>query len=362
MRAAQSRWERVVGRLPRLGPWLLSAAVAVGLSLLLSNGRDESETRPGPQPGTALRSSADAAAQASASRSARAEHGARDAGADRHDPAGGAGAGTDAELDAEPTYLDGEAEAQSQAAPAPLACLIEPHEVVEIGSPVRGRIDQLRVERGDSVTPGQVLVELESSLERAAVESARIRAEMEGDILARRASARLGERKQDRARRLFANHALSLDVREETETEAELARFELQRARENQELARAELERALAALEQRVVRSPIAGIVVERRMAPGEVVDEQTILRLAQIDPLRVEVVLPAALIGRVQPGMRAAITPELSGDEVHVAQVKLVDRVIDAASGTFEVRLELPNPDGAIPGGLNCQVRFLGE
>ena len=43
-------------------------------------------------------------------------------------------------------------------------------------------------------------------------------------------------------------------------------------------------------------------------------------------------------------------------------APVTIVDRVVDAASGTFGVRLELPNPDRDIPVGLQCQVRFLTE
>ncbi|MFB3111528.1 MAG: efflux RND transporter periplasmic adaptor subunit, partial [Gemmatimonadales bacterium] len=35
---------------------------------------------------------------------------------------------------------------------------------------------------------------------------------------------------------------------------------------------------------------------------------------------------------------------------------------VIDSASGTFGVRLELPNPDHSIPGGVHCQIQFLDE
>jgi multidrug efflux pump subunit AcrA (membrane-fusion protein) len=97
-------------------------------------------------------------------------------------------------------------------------------------------------------------------------------------------------------------------------------------------------------------------------MTVGEVVDDETILRIAQIHPLRVEVVLPAAMYGSIRPGMRAAIEPESPGDRVHVASVTIVDPVIDAASGTFGVRLMLPNPDHKIPGGLHCQVRFLDE
>ena len=79
------------------------------------------------------------------------------------------------------------------------------------------------------------------------------------------------------------------------------------------------------------------------------------------IDPLRVEVILPSAFYGTIAEGQRAAVEPEF-GDTVHIAQVEIVDRVIDAASGTFGVRLELPNPEQAIPGGLHCQVRFLAE
>ena len=40
--------------------------------------------------------------------------------------------------------------------------------------------------------------------------------------------------------------------------------------------------------------------------------------------------------------------------------QVEIVDRVIDAGSGTFGVRLDLPNEAYAIPSGTNCLVRFL--
>jgi len=95
-------------------------------------------------------------------------------------------------------------------------------------------------------------------------------------------------------------------------------------------------------------------------MTPGERVDEEVILRVAQLDPLLVEVTLPSARFGSIQPGTKAAIEPEGPGNDVYVATVSLLDRVIDPASGTFGVRLELPNPDSAIPSGLHCRVRFL--
>jgi hypothetical protein len=49
-------------------------------------------------------------------------------------------------------------------------------------------------------------------------------------------------------------------------------------------------------------------------------------------------------------------------GGTAQRARVVVVDRLIDAASNTFGVRLELPNEDYAIPGGLRCDVRFMPE
>ena len=241
-------------------------------------------------------------------------------------------------------------------------CIIEPSESVDLGSPVTGIIEKIHIERSDAVEAGQTIAVLESGVEKAAVELARARASMQGTIKAREASVALGESRQARVSRLFEQDTLSLDLREQAETEAEIARRELLEARESQRLASLELQQAFALLDRRTIRSPISGVVVERFMAPGEVVvDEKTIVTIAQIDPLRVEVILPSALFGSVRTGMRAAVEPEF-GEQVHVASVRLVDRVIDAASGTFGVRLDLPNPDHAIPGGLHCQVHFLSE
>jgi RND family efflux transporter MFP subunit len=253
---------------------------------------------------------------------------------------------------------DGSSSART--AEAPLDCLIEPHQIVEIGSPVRGLVEKIHVDRSDRVRAGQLLVELESAAERAAVDVARAKATMDGEIELRNATFSLGKQRRQRAQQLYQSQAMSLDEWEDAKTQAEVARLELQRAREARELAALELRQALAALERRMIRTPISGVVVERALSPGERVDEETILRLAQVDPLRVEVILPAARFGTVRRGMKAAVVPEHSNGQVLVASVRVVDQVIDGASGTFGVRLELPNPEGRIAAGLHCEVRFL--
>jgi RND family efflux transporter MFP subunit len=238
-------------------------------------------------------------------------------------------------------------------------CMIQPSQLVDVGSPVIGLIQRIDAQRSDVVRRDQVLFELESAAERAAVELARARAEMDGDEQARAAKLRLGSHKEKRARQLWESDVLSLDLREESETAAALARFELQQAREERRLASLQLVQAEELLRRRTVRSPVDGVVVERLMEPGERVDEEVVLRVARIDPLRVEVTLPAALFGKVRSGMKASVEPELASEQVYVASVATVDRVIDAASGTFDAHLELPNPAHALPSGQHCRVRF---
>jgi RND family efflux transporter MFP subunit len=241
-------------------------------------------------------------------------------------------------------------------------CIIEPSKLIEIGTPVTGVIESLFVDRGDDVERGQIVAQLESRVEKASVLLAHARSQMDGNVESRKASLVLGKQRLNRANELFAREVISPDLRDEVQTEAALARLALQQSREEQQLARLELAKARAVLERRIVRSPISGIVVERMKSPGEVVEEEAILSVAQIDPLRVEVILPAALFGTIQPGTRATIVPEYPGDRVQTAEVTVVDRLIDAASGTFGVRLELPNPEHATAGGLHCQVSFHSE
>jgi hypothetical protein len=82
-------------------------------------------------------------------------------------------------------------------------------------------------------------------------------------------------------------------------------------------------------------------------------------MTIAQIDPLNVEVILPIKYYGQLRIGSTANISPEEPVGGVFVAKVIVIDRVLDAASGTFGVRLQLPNPENKLPAGIRCNVTF---
>ena len=239
-------------------------------------------------------------------------------------------------------------------------CMLLPWEEVEIRSPVIGRIDAIHVARAEAVEAGQLLVELDAPLARAELELARKRAAMRSSVDAMRARHALGVERAERAEQLFSNSAMALEQKQEILAESEIVGFELDEAKDRRALARLQLDLATAEFERRQIRSPIAGVIVDRKMTVGEVVDEETVLEIAQLDPLRVEVVLPAERFGAVRTGMKAVITPEIGSGGSRIATVQVVDKLIDSASGTFGAALRLPNPDFSVPSGLRCEVRFL--
>lgn len=246
------------------------------------------------------------------------------------------------------------------------ACLIEPMQRIELRSPVEARIEAIHVERGAEVRKGQMLVELDAAVERAALEAARYRAVMEGQVQG--ADSRLAAAKDRFARRdeLVKEKFIAAQDRDDSLAELRVAEANVAEARDNQRLAAIEQRRLAELVEQRRLRSPFNGVVTERLQGVGEIAQTgegaRPILRLAQTHPLRVEVVLPVTMFGAVRIGAKARVEtePPLSGR--FAATVSIVDRVFDSASGTFGVRLELPNPKGDIPAGVRCRAWFNGD
>ena len=159
---------------------------------------------------------------------------------------------------------------------------------------------------------------------------------------------------------LYKQKAIPYGEVDKAETDVLLATMELREAKENSEMAKLEKDRAEHILSRRTINSPVNGVVVKTLVDPGETVEGTPVMTIAEVNPLNVEVILPADRFGSVKVGTEASITPIIRGARAKKAKVIIVDRVIDAASNTFGIRLELSNPDYAIPGGIRCDIDFL--
>lgn len=212
-------------------------------------------------------------------------------------------------------------------------CLIEPQMTIKLGSPVQGIVEEIPVRRGEIVVQGQVVARLQSDLEEISLEIARTR-------------YKYLESQFNRLTVVKSKSLTSDEIVDQAKSEMDSARLEVKR----RELL----------LAQRSITSPVDAIVVERLLSPGEYVYEQTpLLNLAKTDELNVEVLLPTAVYGRIEEGMKAVVVPEAPLDNRYVATVSVIDKIMDAASSSFGVQLVLPNPGLEIPAGLRCTLEL---
>lgn len=243
-------------------------------------------------------------------------------------------------------------------------CLIEPAQTIELASPVTGLLEEVHVKRGDRISKDQLIARLEARAEQAAVELARFKSEQAGPVRLAENKVEFSRRKFDRFQKVAEKRLLAIQERDEAEAEYKLAESELQVAQENRQIALMEYRHQGALLGLRTIRSPFDGVVVEQVAFPGEVVEpgsNKTIVKLAQLDPLRVHMILPKEMFGELAVGMEAEVIPEIPATGRYRARVVSIDRLIDAASGTFVAYLEMTNPELATPAGVGCMATFIG-
>lgn len=233
------------------------------------------------------------------------------------------------------------APAPSLSSPAPgtasqtgaLSCLIQPYQVSDLGTTSPGVIQKILVQRGDTVHKGQVVVDLNRSVDEAT-------------LALRQTEAAYLSRVVGRNDDLYKKNLLPAKDYDEMVSKLQQARQQVQ------------LQKTIIA--ERSIKSPFDGVVAELFAGPGDRVNDNKILKLAQIDPLLVKVVLPEARYGKIHAGEMAHVhVSEAIASSDLTASVWRIDKVMDAASGTFTVLLKLDNPGQKIPAGIRCSVGF---
>ncbi len=238
--------------------------------------------------------------------------------------------------------------------------LVRPAHVIDLGVSAEGRLALVHVDRGDRIRQGQVLASLESDAEMATVELAKERSKLTAPVEFAQTQVEYTDRKLKQKEELHRQGIATNDEVDELRTSKRLAELALARAKGELRLAEIDYARSRALLEARTVLSPIDGVVMDRRFSPGALVDiNLPIFKVAQIEPLYCEVLVPSRFLGTIRPGRKAEVILEFPEPRPLQATVTVVDRVADVASGTFGVRLELPNPDHELPAGVPCRVRF---
>jgi len=199
----------------------------------------------------------------------------------------------------------------------------------------------------------------------------------EGTPLARIVSAAVAEARarscaaEAELSRADANHARELALLEKGITSAKevaAAKRALDDARAADAGARAalrmlgvdaECEGDQTNLGEFFLRSPIAGVVTDRRFAAGTLVDpSEPILEVIDSSVLWIDLDVPESLASSVAEGSRITVTPA-TGSETLEGTIRYVAPVIDPRTRTVRARASLPNPDGRLRANAYVRARI---
>ncbi len=284
------------------------------------------------------------------------------------------------------------------------------HHKIAVGAKVMGRVKWIGVEKGDRVQQGQVLVRLEDEDFRAQSNQARANlaaAQARFDQL--RTGSRPQEKLKDRAGVLQAEATLRNAEAEYERTEklhhaGVSSKAELDRAVAQRDTARALLEAArqssamtdigpraeeiraaqaqvqqmkatldyaqtqLAATE---IKAPVSGTVLQRIVERGEMVSPSSfgesgartsVVALADLNDLQIELDISQADFARLKMGQRAEIIPEAFPNLKYTGFIAEIAPEANRAKATVQVKVKVENPDGQLRPEMNARVNFLTE
>ncbi len=235
-----------------------------------------------------------------------------------------------------------------------------PVERVVLAGVQPARIVRINAVEGGVVRVGDVVVNLEESVQAARTEIAKATAESTLSIEHARARWDRARRDLDRLIKLHGKEFASSKEMNDAVADEQITHIEYELANFNLSQAARAYERERAALEEFRLRAPFDGVVVEHLKHPGETVNElEGIVRLVQLDPLKVVVDCPLDTAATVLVGDRYWVRPADSRRPPRVGTVHLAGPVVDAGSQTFKVKLTVDNADGAWMAGMKVIVDF---
>jgi RND family efflux transporter MFP subunit len=264
-----------------------------------------------------------------------------------------------------------------------------PFEEIIISAEVEGRIDQVSVDLGDQVTPGQIMVriwdeeqrylvaqneaQLRQALERLGLkdEKDKVKDIREAPDL-RRAQADLFDAQQ-RYKRM--RNLVDQGISSQADLDQASAKFKSLEAAYDSTMYQTrnliqEVERFKAILDlQRkklrdtTVRAPFAAAVKDRQATVGQYVRVNTpLLTLVKIDPIRLRVEVPERMAPWIKNGQMTEVLLEAYADRVFRGKVWRISPTVEQSKRTFVIEALIDNPGGALKPGSYAKARVPTE
>ena len=236
---------------------------------------------------------------------------------------------------------------------------VEPINVVEVKSKASGQITKMPVETGTMVKPGDLIVQLDTRDVKNQYDQAF------ADVRAAEAKLQVSEAQKKRSDDLFQGRIITAQEHETAALDYANATAAVVRARTNLDLAQQRLEDA-------TVRAPIAGTVIEKTVSLGQVITSgtsslgggTTLIKMADLNKVRVRALVTEADIGTIQAGMNATVTVDAYPDRPFRGSVEKIEpqAVVQQSVTMFPVLITISNLEGLLKPGMNGEVSILIE
>lgn len=234
---------------------------------------------------------------------------------------------------------------------------------VLISSEEMGRLTDVPVDVGQSVVAGDVLAQLDDSVQSAAVAVAEIQVAMTGERLAAEATQEMHRSRMEQLRKLATDSMAGPEELRRGELDYTIARARLTTVKEQLQLQQAELDRLRVHWVRRSIRAPFNGVIAERFLVAGDTIipNNTTVLRLVQTDVLHGIFNIPAIIAASMAIGDPVQLYLRSARRTVD-GMIQTKSPVIDAESGTIEIRVRVENRDGRLWAGDRCTMRMADE
>ena len=237
-------------------------------------------------------------------------------------------------------------------------------QTVDIAPRTSGRLLSVNVQLGDRVRRGQVLAKVEDREIVEQVRAAEASQEVaKATIRQREADLKVAELNFERSKNLFARQLLAKQALDDAESRymAAVAQFDLSTAQLSQNEAR--LQELRINLQHTSVTSPVDGFVGKRSVDPGAMVNTNTaIASVVDISRLRLVVNVVEKDLKLVNPGDVASVEVDAYPGEKFSGKIARVAPVLDPATRTAQMEVEIPNGDNRLKPGMYARINLTVE
>ena len=232
--------------------------------------------------------------------------------------------------------------------------VVQPDTVVEVKSKASGEVLEMKVETGQVVQRGQLLVQIDQRTPRNTL------AQTEAQLEVAKARLENAQTQKRRSDELFKSASI-------TEQEHEQALLAVANAKAEVVSAQVSVENARIQMDDTDVRAPVSGTIISKTVERGQVISSPTrdvgggsvLLKMADLDLVQVRTLVDETDIGKIRAGLAASVVVDAYPNQPFQGRVLKIEPQAETQNNVtmFPVLIRIENRNGLLKPGMNADV-----